>query len=223
VDRAPPQPPVEREQAAEPVAVPPSASVMPITPAPVVIVRAPPAAPWRPARPVRRPHPWELSLDGNWMFPVDGAPSAGGGDIGIGYGWSWVGIGLRAGVSASSTVGAPGVSTVSVTTRRIPLALEAWVDLPIRRGAFRISLGPEVALYSVHAAGLADPDDTIVAQPGAEARVVYRFEIKRFTVGVGVEANVAFVRDELSVRGIGEVAKLPIGGFSPFVLIAGRP
>ena len=80
------------------------------------------------------------SLDGNWMFPVDGAPSAGGGALGIGYGWSWVGIGLRAGgVGAPSTIGAPGVSTVSVTTRRIPLALEAWIDLPIRRGAFPVS------------------------------------------------------------------------------------
>jgi hypothetical protein len=194
----------------------------PVAPAPVVIVRSPPVPPWRPSRPVRRPHPVELSIDGNWMLPVDGAPSAGGGDLGVGYGWSSVGVGLRAGVAAPSTVNAPG-GLVSVETRRIPLSLEAWVDLPIRRGAFRISLGPEVVLWHVHANGLADPDDAIVAQPGAEARVAYRFEIKRFTVGVGVQAEVAFLRDELSVRGIGEISRLPIAAFSPFVLIAGRP
>ena len=174
-------------------------------------------------RPVRRPHPVELELDGAWIFPLDGAPSAVSGDLAVGYGWSRVGVELRVGVAAETTSPVAAAQAIAIHARRIPLALEAWLDLPIRRGAFRAALGPSLSLWRVHAAGLADTTDALVAQPGATLRVAYRYEVGRFAFAAGLAAGVGFSREALSVAGLGVVGRLPLVELSPYLAVAARP
>jgi hypothetical protein len=99
--------------------------------------------------------------------------------------------------------------TAKVIARRVPLAAELRVDLPVWHGGFRFSVGPTATLWLVRSDGVGHPASALVVEPGAELRVAYRFEIGRFILEAAVHGDVAFGVDQLSVTGVGAVTHTP--------------
>ncbi len=167
---------------------------------------------------------FELDVHALWLFPLDHVPSTPAVDVSIGYRWSrnW-GLVLRTGVAGSwqaSDVSDEAVA--SVVCRRIPLVLALALDLPIRRGGFRLAVGPLLALWWTRSAGIIHPDTRVLIQPGAQLRASYRIDVKRFAFEAGVNLNVGFTVQDIVIAGLGSFTHTPVVDLSPFVGIGVR-
>ena len=101
------------------------------------------------------------------------------------------------------------------SARRVPLGVRAWVDLPIRIGSFRLSLGPTLDVWQLGSSGLGDPRDTVTLQPGVTLGIAYRYTIGRVVLSVGLAAHTAFSREDLVISGLGVIGHLPIVDLAP--------
>jgi hypothetical protein len=170
----------------------------------------------------RRQRRLELDVVAMWSFPLDGQPSTPAGDFTVGWRWPlWrrlhLGAGLRVGVSGewtTTTTSAQG--PISVSARRIPLAAELRLDVDVPLGVVRISAGPEAAIWVAGSSGLPRPGSAVFAQPAAFVRLAYRLELGPVVVEAGLVLETAFIRDDLTVGGLGAVAQTPLVVLSPF-------
>jgi hypothetical protein len=169
-------------------------------------------------------HPVDLDVGARWVFPLDGPPSSPLGDLALGLRLTrHLGVGLRAGIAAPFT-GQATVDevTAKVTARRVPIAAELRVDVPVWRGGFRFSVGPTLALWLVRSEGVGHPASAVLPEPGAELRAVYRLVFGRFILEGGAHGDVAFRVDRLSVAGVGTVARTPRVDLGPALAIGVR-
>jgi hypothetical protein len=165
----------------------------------------------------------EVDVAALWSFPLDGPPSTPAADVTIGWRWRMgrrlqLGVGLRAGVAgewSATTVSPQG--PISLSARRIPLGVELRLDVEVPLGVVRISLGPEAAVWVASSTGLPRPGSAVFAQPGAFVRAAYRFELGPVVLSAGLVLDAVFLRDNLTVGGVGTVAQTPVVLVSPFV------
>jgi hypothetical protein len=170
-------------------------------------------------------HRLELDAAAMWTFPLDGPASTPAGDISLGWRWRrgrrlHLGLGIRAGVSGEWTASKQSVEgLISVSARRIPLSAELRLDfaVPRARGVVRISAGPQLVVWVAHSSGIPRPGSALFVQPGGFVRLAYRLELGRLMLTLGLDLDVAFVRDDLTVGGVGQVAQTPVIQLSPFV------
>jgi hypothetical protein len=199
----------------------------PVVPTPAAPEPSPGAAVELRARPAEHAphHRLEIDVAAQWAFPLDGPPSTPAGELTLGWRLlrgrrAHFGVGIRTGVSGDWTAERQTPSgAVSVTARRIPLSAELRLDLdvPRARGVVRLSAGPQVAFWLAHSTGLPHPGSALAIQPGAFVRAAYRLELGRVILCVGLDLDAAFVRNVLSVGGVGQVAKTPVVQLLPFV------
>jgi hypothetical protein len=243
--RPPPPPrraprPSEIRPAPSEIRPPPPSEIRP-TPAPEVIpspiperveVRPPPSPPpekppseIRPAARPRVHHRLEIDLAAMWAFPLDAGSSTPAGEISVGWRWRrsrllHLGVGVRGGVSGEWSVASsfPG-GTVQAFARRIPLSAELRLDIEVARafGVVRLAVGPQAVVWVARAEGLPRPGSSVFAQPGAFVRASYRLELGPVVLTAGVALEAAFVRDDLTVGGLGRVTQTPIVHVLPFV------
>ena len=183
---------------------------------------APPSVKHSRRRPLPRLHPVELTLSARWIFPVDDAPSAIAGELSLGYGWTWMGIEVRGGVAAQSLAATAQRPDVKVATRRIPIAIDVWFHVPVRVGAFRLAVGPELSVWRVASQGLGDARDSWVAQPGVVLRAAYRYAIERWELSLGVVARAGFTHENLFISDLGVVGHLPMVDLAPELSVSVR-
>jgi hypothetical protein len=170
-------------------------------------------------------HRLEIDVAAQWAFPLDGPPSTPAGELTLGWRLlrgrrAHFGLGIRTGVSGDWTANSRTPSgVVSVTARRVPLAAELRLDLdvPRARGVVRLSAGPEVAFWLARSTGLPHPGSGLAIQPAVFVRAAYRLELGRVVLCLGLNLDAAFVRNQLSVGGVGQVAKTPVVELVPFV------
>jgi hypothetical protein len=207
-----PAPASENRPAAASENRPTSASEIRPTPAPLSEIRTPPKR--------RR---LEVEVTAMWTFPLDGPPSAPAGDIAVGWRWRvtrrlLLGVGVRVGVVGEwSATGASAEGMVTVSARRIPLEAELRLDVDVPKGVLRVSIGPEAAIWVAGSTGLPRPGSAVFAEPGAAVRAAYRLELGRLVLQAGLALETAFLRDDLTVGGVGRVAQTPLVLLSPFV------
>ncbi|HEY2749113.1 MAG TPA: hypothetical protein VGL86_31055, partial [Polyangia bacterium] len=117
------------------------------------------------------------------------------------------GAALRGDVEGDFTVAASAAYKIDV--RRAQLAAEAHADVPLRVGALRFVLGPTLPLWTTRPSGLSHPETHVIASFGATARALYRLDIGRLFLVAGVTFDVAVWREQLSVTGVGTLARTP--------------
>jgi hypothetical protein len=92
------------------------------------------------------------------------------------------------------------------------------LDLEVRAsGVVRLSAGPQAAIWVARSSGLPRPGSALVAQPGAFVRAAYRLELGPAVLTAGLDLDVAFLRDDLSIGGVGRVARTPWVQLLPFI------
>ena len=168
---------------------------------------------------MRTPLRYELALNGAWLFPLDHAPSEPAGELAVGVRWSRrLGLVLRAGVAKPwRSSDSSGDSVASIDVRRIPIALLLAIDAHLRRGRIRVGVGPLLDVWLVTSRGVSEPHLTRLAQPALEARIAYRYDVKRAFFEAGVALDVALLRQELTVTGVGRLSHTPVADAAPFV------
>jgi hypothetical protein len=223
--KPPPKPPEEAPPAPseiriEEAAPSPSPSAIRTAPPPTKVVseiRTPPEV----RRKARR---LEIDVAALWSFPLDGPPSTPAGELTVGWRWPvgrrlHLGLGARAGVSGIWTAESSSVAgTIRVSARRIPVSAELRLDVevPKAKGVVRLAAGPQAAIWVAEATGLPRPGSALFAQPGAFVRAAYRLELGPVVLQAGLDLDVAFVRDDLAVGGVGPVTRTPVVLLSPF-------
>lgn len=163
---------------------------------------------------------FELDLGAQWSFPLDGPPSTPLGELALGFRWSrYLGVGLRFGVAEPWSARR---DDATVLARRLPLAAELRVHIPVWRGGVRFYVGPQLAFWLAESEHVGHPGADTLFIPGAELRVVYRFEYKRLAVEAGVHGDLAFVVDQLGVAGLGTVSRTPRADLGPALAVGLR-
>jgi hypothetical protein len=231
----PPPPPVEKPPPPVEKPPPPVEKPEPLPPPPVEKPPPPPREVVKPPKPERPPSAAtatvilpppipprrhaELELRAAWAFAVDPIgdqrPSKALGELAVGYAWPRAGLTLRAGVNDDF-----GVSTgdgVSLDLRRLPFSLEAHVDVRVRGGAFRFSLGPNLMLWLITTQGLEHVPLRTLVEPGATARVAYRLELGRVVLSIGVAADAQFTAHAIGLGQYGVLAHTPWVQITPYV------
>jgi|GEM_PF-5438459 len=219
---APPAPPATEP---EPPTPPPVAVLPPPPPAPIIkaAVFIPPAP--APVAVVTQQRPsladrWhvDLAVRGQWSFPLDGGPSAPAGELALGYRWSRWGVELRGGIAddwgRSVMV---RTETVGVSARRVPLSLSLTVRFLVRGGAIRLNAGPLVALWIVNADGATRGNPTVLAEAGVTIGASYRLYLGHLFLEGGLQLDVAFTSDRLTITGAGSVAQTPFVAAAPYL------
>jgi hypothetical protein len=174
--------------------------------------------------PRRKAHRLEIDVAAMWTFPFDGPPSTPAGELTVGWRWPLgrivhLGLGARAGVSEEWRATTSSVAgTIRLSARRIPVSAELRLDLEVPKGSgvIRLALGPQAAIWVAESTGLPRPGSALFAQPAAFARVAYRLELGPVVLQAGLDVDVAFVRDDLDVGGVGRVAQTPLVLLAPF-------
>ncbi|MCA1663436.1 MAG: hypothetical protein LC659_04060, partial [Myxococcales bacterium] len=229
-----PQPaPAERPQptAAERPQPQPSSSAPPPSPPPkpqVIIIEksvpTPTPAPLPPGSVLLRLRGPEQRWVGELAAAVYGAFALDGngtdlpaGELALGFRRGRFGAALRGDIEGDFTVAAPAsaASAIKLDIRRAQLALEAHADVGIRIGALRFAVGPTLPLWSVRPSGVAHPATRVIASAGLTARVLYHLDIGRVFVTAGVTFNAALWREELTLTGVGLIARTPLFEVGP--------
>ena len=150
-----------------------------------------------------------FALDGN------GADEPAG-ELALGFRRGRFGAALRGDVEGAFTVASaqPGIA---LDIRRAQLALEAHADVPVRVGALRFVLGPTLPLWSARPTGVTHPTTHVLVSAGLTARLVYHLDIGRFFGMVGVTFDAAFLREELTLTGVGPIARTPLFEVGPIL------
>lgn len=210
---------VETSETTRPDPPAPAVVVAPVVAAPVIVtpitvvrvVAAPP--------PLRPPLRFELALHGLWLIPLDDPPSAVAGDVELAVRWSRrLGIGLHAGVAnVWHSADRSEHSGAAIEVRRVPLALLLEVGLRLPYGEVRLSAGPLVQLWRVESSGVSQPRTILTAQPGLEARALYRYGLRRWFVEFGLQLDVGVLRHDFIVTGSGTLTHTPVADVAPIV------
>ncbi|MDB4967448.1 MAG: hypothetical protein JWN44_3137 [Myxococcales bacterium] len=221
----PPQspPPSPPPAAAEPIA-PPATPSPPPKPQVIIIERvAPPSQP-PPGTILLRTRGPERRLVGELVAAVYGAFGIDGsgadepaGELSLGLRRGRFGVAIRGAVEGGYTVAAPTDAHVTLQLRRAEVALEAHLDVPIRVGALRFVLGPAVPLWSVRPDGVPHPQPSIIASVAVTARILYHLDLGRIFLTAGVTCETSLLRHELTVTGVGAVARTPLFEVGPIL------
>jgi hypothetical protein len=115
-------------------------------------------------------------------------------------------------VAASSTAG-----PLRLGVRRAQLALEAHANVAVGVGALRFVLGPTLPLWTVRPSGVPDPHTSIIPSVGLTARILYHLDLGRVFVTAGVTFEASFIREELTLTGVGLVARTPLFEIGPIL------
>lgn len=159
----------------------------------------------------------ELSAAVYGAFAIDGnGADEPAGELALGIRRGRFGAALRGDVEGVFTVDSaqPGIA---LDIRRAQLALEAHADIPIRVGALRFVVGPTLPLWSARPTGVAHPTTHVIVSAGLTARVLYHLDIGRVFVTAGVTFDAAFLREELSITGVGPIARTPLFEAGPIL------
>jgi hypothetical protein len=138
------------------------------------------------------------------------------GELALGLRRGRFGLALRGDVEGSFSVAAPN-SAITLEVRRAQLALEAHADVRLPVGAVRFVLGPTLPLWSARPSGIPHPATTVVASVGLTARALYRLDLGRVFVTAGATVDLAFVREELTLTGVGRIARTPLVEVGPIL------
>jgi len=149
-----------------------------------------------------------FALDGN------GADEPAG-ELGLGLRRGHFGAALRGDVEGDFEV--KSSNGYAVDLRRAQIAVEAHADVPVRVGAFRFVLGPTVPLWSARPSGVPHPETHVIVSLGFTARALYRLDIGRIFVMAGATFDVAFWREQLSLTGVGAIARTPLFEVGPIL------
>jgi hypothetical protein len=162
---------------------------------------------------------FEIDAAFYWSFPLDGPASTPGGALSLGYSFRrGIGLDVRAGVEGATTASrATSSGTVSIESRRVPVAAQVHLDLRVPAGAVRLAAGPLVALWLASAGGLPRPSSQVLAEPGATVNVGYRLDLGRFDLTVGVALDVLFVAHDLTIGGAGTLARTSLVEVLPYL------
>jgi hypothetical protein len=225
-----PTPPPPTVQAPEPVppAPPPTPPAPPPkAPPPTVIVKIerippPPREPGtfllRTRGPDRR---WvgEIAAAVYGAFPLDGnGANEPAGELSIGFRRRRFGAAVRGAVEGPFIVNATATAgPLSLSVRRAEIVLEAHADVSVRVGALRFVVGPAMPLWSVQPTGLPHPRTTIVVSAAVTGRILYHLDLGRVFLTAGVTAEVAFLREQLTVTGVGKIAQTPLVEIGPIL------
>lgn len=194
----------------DPIPAPPAPAVAIPTPAPTVALAV---ASRRPRRPRI-----ELDLAGGWSFPLDGVRSAPRGALTLALDLGRFGVGIHAAVQGEvRTELSTEIGKLTLGVRGLPLAVLARADFPVSRGAFRVTAGPALLIWSVHASGLPHPGAATVLAPGAIVGASYRLLLGRYTIEGGVTLTTAFTRETLIIDGYGAVGHTALISLAPFL------
>lgn len=224
----PPPPPTEKATP-EPTPAPPPPTPAPPPPKPQVIiiekpvpVPTPTPAPLPPGAYLLRLRGPNHRLVGELWASVYGAFGLDGngadepaGELGLGLRRGHFGAALRGDVEGDFSV--KSSNGYAVDLRRAQLAAEAHADVPIRVGALRFVLGPTLPLWSVRPSGVPRPETHVIASLGLTARALYRLDIGRFFVLAGVTLDLALWREQLSLTGVGTIARTPLVEVGPIL------
>jgi hypothetical protein len=143
-------------------------------------------------------------------FNLDGGSDQPGGELAIGFRRKWIGAAVRGSIERDWSASAPSAAGfISLDIRRAAVAAELHGDVPVRVGALRFVVGPELPLWRVVATGLPHPHTSIVTSFSVAARVLYHLDIGRLFMHAGVHFSVAPTSEDLSVTGVGVIAKTP--------------
>ena len=229
---APPPTSASAAATAPPTVMPPAPAAAAATPPPrpapptviVRIERTPPPRP-EPGTIVLRTrgpdHRWvtELAAAVYGAFPLDGdGADEPAGELSVGFRRARFGAAIRGDVEGSYSVGATSrAGPVALSIRRAALALEAHVELPVRVGALRFVVGPTMPLWSVRPNGLPGAHTSVIVSAAATARVLYHLDLGRVFLTAGVTFDAAFVREQLSLTGVGTVAATPLFEVGPIL------
>jgi len=223
-----PPPPVEPVEPNKPEL--PKREAPPPPPKPQVIIIEKPVPTLPPPLPpgsvllrLRGPeHRWvgELSAAVYGAFALDGnGTDLPAGELALGFRRGRFGAALRGDVEGDFTVAAsPSASTaIKLDIRRTQLALEAHADVGIRIGVLRFVVGPTLPLWSVRPTGVAHPATRVIVSAGVTARVLYHLDIGRVFVTAGLSFDAAFWREELTLTGVGLIARTPLFEVGPIL------
>jgi hypothetical protein len=172
---------------------------------------------------VRRPEPRqrrriELALAALLGLSSDGLTPAPLGELAAAVRLGRVAVALRGQLSSAwSQAAATPSGVVTLEERRVLLAADVHLDVDVPRGAVRVGAGPMCSLWLVQPGGVPHARSSLLAEPGIEARAAYRLAVGRTAFGAGVAADVALLRDDLTVAGVGVVARTPLIMVLPFV------
>ncbi|HEY2747654.1 MAG TPA: hypothetical protein VGL86_23695 [Polyangia bacterium] len=162
----------------------------------------------------------ELSAALYGAFALDGnGTDQPAGELALGFRRGRFGAALRGDVEGDFTVAAaPSASTaIKLDIRRAQLALEAHADVGIRIGVLRFVVGPTLPLWSVRPTGVAHPATRVIASAGVTARVLYHLDIGRVFVTIGLTFDAALWREELTLTGVGLIARTPLFEVGPIL------
>ncbi len=158
----------------------------------------------------------ELSAALYGAFALDGnGADEPAGELALGFRRGRFGAALRGDVEGDFTIAAS--ATYKVDLRRAQLAAEAHVDVPLRVGAVRFVLGPTIPFWTTRPSGLSHPETHVIASFGATARVLYRLDIGRIFVAGGVTFDAALWREQITVAGVGLLARTPRFEVGPII------
>jgi hypothetical protein len=166
----------------------------------------------------------ELSTAAYGAFALDRASAtaadAPGGELALGFRRRRFGADVRAAVDGEWSASAPSsAGPIDVTVRRVVVAVAAHADLALRLGALRLAVGPTLPFYLVRVAGVPHPRSSVVASAAVTARFLYHLDLGRIFVTAGVACDIGMVREELSVTGVGVVARAPLVTLGPLLAL----
>jgi hypothetical protein len=227
----PPPPPTEAPPPEKPPEPAPAPTPPPPPPKPqVIIIEKPVPVPVPTPTPVpsgsvmvRMRPPDKRWLGELWAavygaFALDGnGADLPAGELGLGFRRGHFGAAVRGAVEGDYRVAStqPGIA---LDIRRAQIALEAHADVPIRVGALRFVLGPTMPLWSARPTGLAHPTTHVIVSAGLTARLFYHLDIGRVFIAAGVNFDAAFLREELTLTGIGPIARTPLFEVGPILV-----
>jgi hypothetical protein len=161
----------------------------------------------------------ELGVAVYGAFGIDGSGAdEPAGELSIGLRRGRFGAALRGAVEGEYTVAAPTTtSRIDLHLRRAEIALEAHADVPLRVGALRFVLGPAVPLWTVRPDGVPHPTSSVIASFAITARILYRLDIGRIFLSAGVTCETSVLREQLTVTGVGIVARTPLFEVGPIL------
>jgi hypothetical protein len=143
-------------------------------------------------------------------FNLDGGSNQPGGELAVGFRRGWFGAAARGTIERDWSASAPSAAGfIALDIRRAAVGIELHGDLSVRVGAVRFVVGPELPLWRVVATGLPHPHTSVVTSFAVAARVLYHLDIGRMFLNAGVLFTVAPSTEDLSVTGVGVIAKTP--------------
>jgi hypothetical protein len=157
-------------------------------------------------------------------FNLDSGTNQPGGELAIGFRRALrkgsIGVSARGTVERDWTASAQSAAgPIALDLQRFTVGLELHGDLPVRVGAVRFVVGPELPLWRIVATGLPHPHTSLVTSFSVAARILYRLDVGRLFMQGGVVFSVAPESEDLSITGVGVIAHTPRLMLGPMLAI----